>query len=561
MTSFAAMAALNEELAATRSRIKLAELIAAFLRSLAADEVAPATRLIIGRIFPEGDARTLNLSSNAVVRVLQRIVPLDWSATSDSVDFGGAAQVLLQRAAHQAAGEALSLLDVYHAFEEIAAASGARSRERKDTLLEALLRRSSAVEAKYIIKAVVGEMRHGVSEGIVLDGIARAAAVPADLVRRANQSAGDLGLVAGLALSKGAPGLDQMPLRPGHPLKPMLAQTASDVAEAFATLGGKLGLECKLDGARLQIHKNGDEIHLFSRQLADLTDSLPDVVALLREQITLQSAILEGEVIAIAADGRPLPFQRLMQRLGRVRDIDAVVNDVPTRLYLFDVLYLNGESWLDRPYAARWQALQDVHGDIALAPRITPLDVKEGEAFLKQARADGHEGVMAKALASPYQPGKRGQGWLKIKPVLTLDLVVVAAEWGYGRRHGWLSNYHLAARDAESGELLVVGKTFKGPTDAAFIAMTERLLALKTRETRGTVHVRPEIVAEVAFNNIQTSPQYKSGMALRFARIVRWRDDKPAAEADTIQTLRQLHRAEWRTSDETDAAATTDVEG
>jgi DNA ligase 1 len=263
---------------------------------------------------------------------------------------------------------------------------------------------------------------------------------------------------------------------------------------------------------------------------------------LVRCNVTAQQVIMEGEVIAVGAGGRPLPFQVLMQRLGRVRDIEDAATATPTHVYLFDILYLERQSLLDMPYSERWQALVGVCGQMSLAPRCLPDSAAAGEAFLRQARADGHEGVVAKALASVYQPGVRGQGWLKIKPVVTLDLVVIAADWGYGRRHGWLSNYHLAARDEAGADLLVVGKTFKGPTDAEFKAMTERLLALKVAEHRGTVRVRPEIVAEVAFNNIQKSPHYASGMALRFARIVRFRDDKPAAEADTIQTMREIYQ-------------------
>ena len=561
MTLFRALANLGEELSSTRSRLKLAGLIAAFLTSLASEEVAPATRLIIGRVFPEGDARILNVSGSAVVRVLERLLGKPeggwWDTGGDEgVDFGQTVQLLLEHAGYRPQGESPGLLEIYRVFEEIAGASGPGSRERKDDLLEGLLRRASPLEAKYIVKTVVREMRHGVNEGLVLEGIARAAGVPAPLVRKANQSTGDIGLVASLALSKGAAGLEHLPPQLGRALKPMLAQTAADVEEAFAVLGGNLALEYKLDGARVQIHKQGDQVRLFSRQLSDLTVSLPEVAKVVRQEVTAQSVILEGEVIAISAKGRPLPFQRLMQRLGRVHDIAEAAAQVATKLFLFDALYEDGRVLLDLPYAERWKVLQRVRGGIALAPRIVPRTVEEGKAFLAAARAAGHEGIMAKSLDSTYLPGVRGQAWLKIKPVVTLDLVVVAADWGYGRRHGWLSNYHLAARDEDSGEFLIVGKTFKGLTDAEFKAVTERLLSLKIAERRGTVQVRPEIVAEVAFNNIQRSPpraarastqggsHSRSGMALRFARIVRFRDDKTPAEADTIQTMRRLYDAE-----------------
>ena len=259
-----------------------------------------------------------------------------------------------------------------------------------------------------------------------------------------------------------------------------------------------------------------------------------------------KSAILEGEAIAVDALGRPLPFQQLMRRLGRVHDIDALRCQVPVRLYLFDLLYADGEGWIDRPYEQRVRELSGLCGPLRLVERRLPLSIAEGEAFLKAAREAGHEGLMAKELSSPYTPGVRGRHWLKIKPVVTLDLVIVAADWGYGRRHGRLSNYHLAAWDEQSGEFLDVGKTFKGLTDDEFRAMTEMLLALKVSDAHGTVCVRPQVVAEVAFNNIQASPTYKSGMALRFARIVRVRPDKTPAEVDTIQTMRALQRAETK---------------
>jgi DNA ligase-1 len=315
------------------------------------------------------------------------------------------------------------------------------------------------------------------------------------------------------------------------------------VDEAFDLLQGQLALEHKLDGARVQIHKDDDRIWLFSRRLSDLTASLPEVQELVLREVRSGTAILEGEVIAIQEDGQPRPFQQLMRRLRRVHDIAAMREQIPVELYLFDLLYADGSSWLDRPYHERAGELKCVAGGIALVERQVPTSVAQGEAFLQAARASGQEGLMAKGLDSPYRPGIRGRHWLKIKPTMTLDLIIIAADWGYGRRHGWLSNYHLAARDEESDELLEVGKTFKGLTDDEFQQMTERLLGLKVAEARGTVDVRPEVVVEVAFNNIQKSPQYKSGMALRFARIIRFRPDKTAAEADTIQTMRSLQKA------------------
>ncbi len=549
MSGFAEFAELGEKLEAARARKAMSALVAKYLRSVSESEIAPAARMIIGRVFPERQGRPLNLSAAAVVRVVNQVVKTSAEQrqviASEAVDFGQSVQMIYERGARtRPRGSPLALQEVWSAFKDIAAGSGPGSRQRKDEILCALLQRATPLEAKYIVKVAVGEMRHGVSEGLLLDAIALAADAPPKLVRRANMLVGDVGAVAEVALLNGREGLERSSVELGRPIKPMLAQTAASVGEAFDLLGPQLALEYKLDGARVQIHKDGQRVWLFSRRLSDLTASLPEVREEIAQAVTTDAAILEGEVIAVdlARDGRPLPFQHVMRRLGRTRDIEAMREQVPVKVHLFDVLYADGKVLVDRPYRERVETLQRVRGSIPLVERLLPSSVAEGEAFLSAARTAGHEGVMAKELDSPYTPGVRGRHWLKIKPVVTLDLVVVAADWGYGRRHGWLSNYHLAARDEESGELLEVGKTFKGLTDEEFRRMTERLLALKVGEARGTVFVRPEVVVEVAFNNVQDSPHYKSGLALRFARILRFRPDKTAAEADTIQTMYDLHR-------------------
>jgi DNA ligase-1 len=386
-------------------------------------------------------------------------------------------------------------------------------------------------------------MRHGVQEGIVLDAVAALCEAPAEEVRRAHQALGDIGRLVRVAHTDGRAGLAAVAVQLFRPIKPMLAQTANTVAEAFAELHGQLALEWKLDGARVQIHKQGDSVRLFSRRLKDVTVSLPEVVDAVRHSGCADTAIFEGEVIPVAGDARPLPFQELMRRFRRIREVSDTAADVPVRLYLFDVLRAGAELLLDVPAARRWEILQSVRGALDCVGRLIPASAGEGEAFYEGALAAGYEGVMAKALDAPYTPGVRGKGWLKIKKIVTLDLVIVAADWGYGRRHGWLSNYHLAARDTATGRFEPVGKTFKGLTDEQFRTMTERLLQLKTGEQAGTVFVRPEVVVEVRFSDIQKSPQYACGMALRFARIFRIRDDKPAAEADTVATLRTLYAA------------------
>ncbi|MGH7987618.1 MAG: ATP-dependent DNA ligase, partial [Candidatus Binataceae bacterium] len=323
-----------------------------------------------------------------------------------------------------------------------------------------------------------------------------------------------------------------------RPLKPMLAAPATNVAEAARLLGARFAVEHKLDGARVQIHCRGGEVRIFSRRLNEITPSLPEIVELMAP-LGERDAIFDGEVIAVDASGQAVAFQELMRRFRRIREIERLRIEQPVRLFTFDLIGLNGTLLIDRPYEERYARLAElaVIAGIGLAERIVAASSEQATQFYARAIADGYEGVMAKALDSLYTPGARGRGWFKIKAARTLDLVIVAADWGYGRRHGWLSNYHLAARDEDSGGLVEVGKTFKGLTDEDFREMTERLLVLKLSEAHGTVTVRPEIVVEVAYSDIQRSPQYSGGMALRFARIVGVRTDKAPGDADTIATL------------------------
>jgi DNA ligase-1 len=533
---FVDFAQLCERLAATPSRLERTGLVAAYLQRLDPEAVAIAVRLLLGRAFAEAEGRRMSLGGSAVWRAVEAAgaAPGD-TQWAGAPDFG---ELVRRVMPPPATSPPLTLEDLRLAFSDIAAAGGAGSRQRRVAQLTELFRRATPVEAKYLAKIVIGEMRHGVQEGIVLDAIAALGGVSPAAVRRAQQALSDVGRLAMMVRADPA-ALAAVETELFRPIKPMLAQSAADVAAATAALGGRLALEWKLDGARVQIHTGGGRVRIFSRRLQDLTASLPDLAELVARDATAERAVFEGEVIAIA-DGRPLPFQELMRRFRRVRDIDAVAREVPVRLYLFDLLHRDGAWLLDRPYAERWEALHAARGGLECVPRTVPAAPTAGEAFYRDALAAGHEGVMAKGLDSLYTPGIRGSAWLKIKHSVTLDLVVVAADWGYGRRHRWLSNYHLAVRDPASGALEPVGKTFKGPTDAEFQAMTERLLGLRLREEHGTVFVRPEVVVEVKFDGIQRSPQYACGMALRFARIVRVRDDKRAEDADTVATLRQL---------------------
>jgi len=549
-TPFAVLAQLGEELERTSKRRELAALLAAFLQKLSPQEISAAVRLTIGQVFSEWDGRALNLSWKAVLAAVDALIDapptLRDAISAQAVDGGEVIGMLLTRARRQPPSPPpLTILDVFRAFEAIAETAGKGSRARKAALLQGLMERASPLEAKYLAKIIYQEMRHGVSEGLMLDGIAKAAGVKTRLVRRANQLWGDLGEVALVAMTQGEAGLKQATLRLFRPIKPMLAQTAESLSEASERYGGRLALEYKLDGARVQIHRQRDEVRIYSRNLADVTTSLPDVAAEVRAELAAEEAILEGEAVAVDAQGRPLPFQHLMRRFRRKHAVADMVEAIPIQLYLFDLLYVNGRSLVDASGEQRWAALEQAAGELNLVQRLVPRTLEEGQAFAEAARRDGHEGLMAKDLNSTYNPGVRGKSWLKLKHVTSLDLAIVAADWGYGRRHGWLSNYHLAARDAESGAYLVVGKTFKGLTDADFQLMTERLLALERSREGGTVFVQPQVVVEVLFNEIQESSQYQSGLALRFARVSRIREDKTPAETDTIQTLRRLYEQQF----------------
>jgi DNA ligase-1 len=402
------------------------------------------------------------------------------------------------------------------------------------------------VEAKYLVKIFVGEMRTGLYEGLMEQAVAKAFDVPLATVQKASMALGDIGEVAAIAKIEGKARLSQIGFQVFRPVELMLAQVASDVDEALAEHGGRTAFEYKYDGARVQIHKRGSEVRVFSRRLTDVTQSLPEVVEAVKASIKADEAIVEGEVIAVDESGHPIPFQHLMRRFKRVHEVQGTAEKIPVKLYLFDVLFLDGESLISIPYLQRRKALAENAGEIPLTAQLVTDKQKRAETFLNEAMDAGHEGLMAKKLDSPYTPGTRGKRWFKIKPVLEpLDLVITAAEYGYGRRHGWLSDYYLAARDAATGGFLNVGKTFKGLTDAEIIEMTRRLKELTVREERSRVVVLPKIVVEVAYNEIQQSPKYKSKMALRFARISRIRDDKNPEDADTIDKVREIYERQF----------------
>jgi DNA ligase-1 len=375
---------------------------------------------------------------------------------------------------------------------------------------------------------------------VLADAVAKAAGIPAARIRRAAMLAGNLAPVAAAALVEGGDAaLSRFVLQPFRPVQPMLAESAADVADALATLG-QASFEYKLDGARIQAHKVGDDVRVYSRTLRDVTVAVPEVVTVTRA-ISAREIVLDGEAIALRPDGTPRPFQETMRRFGRKLDVDALRAELPITPVFFDVLYLDGESLIDEPLARRVAALDERVTAANLVPREVTSSREAAAAFTARALAAGHEGVMAKAVGGTYAAGRRGQAWLKVKQAHTLDLVILAVEWGSGRRRGTLSNLHLGARDTERGGFVMLGKTFKGLTDQMLAWQTKRFLELEIGRDNYTVYVRPEVVAEIAFNDIQASPQYPGGLALRFARVKRYRDDKPAAEADTFATIQSIY--------------------
>jgi DNA ligase-1 len=554
-TEFRALADLCEKLEATKKRLQMTELVADFLKSLSDDEVEPATSMILGRSFPKWDQRVLEVSWAILSGIIKRLTNIDWKDFRDAFnqtgDVGGATKIVFENAdkiQKQATlfEKPLTILEVRHSLETIAETTGYGSREKKERLLETLLSAANPLEAKYIVKILIGEMRTGFYEGMMEQSVAKAFDIPLDIVQRASMLAGDIAGAAALAKAKGKDGVLNLQFQVFRPIKPMMAQMAVDVNEALKEHMGETALEYKLDGARIQIHKSAGDVKVYSRRLTDVTDSLPEVVRLVGEQVKAREAILEGEVIAIGEDGTPMLFQHLMRRFRRVHDIEEMTKQIPVKLYLFDLLYADGKSLIDEPYVERRRKLKEISGNIQLTKQIVTSNLQEAESFLREALKEGHEGLVAKKLDSPYTPGIRGKRWFKIKKILEpLDLVIVAAEYGYGRRRGWLSDYCLAARDTETGELLKLGKTFKGLTDEEIIEMTQRLKELTVKEEHGRVIVVPKIVVEVAYNEIQKSPTYKCGMALRFARIIRIRDDKSPEEIDTIQRIREIYERQY----------------
>jgi ATP-dependent DNA ligase I len=436
-----------------------------------------------------------------------------------------------------AAEPSLSLVEVDTTFDRIAGVSGSGSTAERAGLLSGLFAWATAEEQSFLARLIFGELRQGALAGIMADALASAAEVPAEEVRRALMLAGELPAVARATLTEGRAGLSRFHLELFRPLQPMLAQPAGDISEALERLG-EAALELKLDGARIQVHKAGSDVRVFSRRGNDVTPAVPELVEAV-QALPARQLLLDGEVIALRPDGSPHPFQITMRRFGRRLDVPRLREELPLTPFFFDLLHLDGADLIDRPAHERFAALRESVAGLAV-PRIVTADPEAADAFFADALRRGHEGIMAKAVDAPYEAGRRGFSWLKVKPAHTLDLVILAAEWGSGRRQGWLSNLHLGARDPVNGGFVMLGKTFKGLTDEMLVWQTKRFQELALATDGWVVHIRPELVVEIAFGDVQESPHYPGGMALRFARVKRYREDKPASEADTIETVRKI---------------------
>jgi len=504
------LAATSDQLAATAARSQKIALLASLLRTCSGPEAAVVVSWLSGELT-------------------QGQIGVGWAA--------------LRELAPAAAEPSLQVATVDAAFTEIGACAGSGSQGRRRELLRTLFAAATEQEQQFLTRLLTGDLRQGALAGVMTDALARAADLPLAQVRRAAMLNASLPAVAAAALGGGgSDALAGFGLRVGHPVSPMLAQTAASTGDALSRLGGTAAFEWKLDGIRVQIHRDGDDVRIFTRGLEEVTGRLPEVAGAVRA-MTARRFVADGEVLALRADGRPQPFQATAARTG-AKSAPADPSRTPLTAVLFDVLHVEGADLLDEPAARRAEALAELVPATGRVPRLVTSDPTEAQAFLDDALAHGHEGVVAKSLTAPYEAGRRGAGWLKIKPVHTLDLVVLAVEWGSGRRRGKLSNIHLGARDDRTGGFVMLGKTFKGMTDAMLDWQTRRFTELADGPTDGwVVHVRPEQVVEIAFDGVQRSSRYPGGVALRFARVLRYRDDKPASEADTIDTVRAFGAA------------------
>jgi ATP-dependent DNA ligase I len=501
----AELAGVSRTVSSTSSRLAKVEALAGALRDAGVDEIPILVAYLSGELP-------------------QRQIGVGWAS--------------LRALPPAAETESLTVLNVNAAFTQIGAVAGKGSAGERKRLVGELFAAATDDEQRFLVRLLSGELRQGALDGVMTDAVAKAAAVPGPEVRRAVMLSGSLAAAAQAALGGGSAALAKFGLQIGRPLRPMLASSEASIDEALARAGRPAAVEWKLDGIRVQAHLADGNVRLFTRSLDDITERLPEVVGTLAA-LPVRDAVFDGELIALRPDGRPYAFQDTASRAASGPG-EQGAGTVPLSVFLFDALHLDGTDLIDLADAERHAALSAAVPAEMLMPRLVTDSPEEAAGFFSDAVARGHEGVVVKSLATSYAAGRRGAGWIKVKPRHTLDLVVLAVEWGSGRRKGWLSNLHLGARDPRTGGWVMLGKTFKGLTDELLTWQTERFLELEDHRDDWTVYVRPEQVVEIAFDGVQRSPRYPGGVALRFARVLRYRSDKPAAEADTIDTVTAL---------------------
>ncbi|WP_457742014.1 ATP-dependent DNA ligase [Thermococcus sp.] len=547
---YSELAELYRRLEKTTLKTLKTRFVADFLKKTPDDLLEIVPYLILGKVFPDWDERELGVGEKLLIRAVSMATGVPEKEIEDSIkdtgDLGESVALALKKRRQKSFfSQPLTIKRVYNTFVKIAEATGEGSQDRKMKYLANLFMDAQPEEGKYIARTVLGTMRTGVAEGILRDAIAEAFRVKPELVERAYMLTSDFGYVTKIAKLEGNEGLSKVQIQIGKPIRPMLAQNAANVREALIEMGGEAAFEIKYDGARVQVHKDGDRVIIYSRRLENVTRSIPEIVEAVKNSLKSKTVIVEGELVAVGENGRPKPFQYVLRRFRRKYNIEEMIKKIPLELNLFDILYVDGESLIDTKFVERRKRLEESVEEsekIKLAEQLVTRKVEEAEEFYKRALELGHEGLMAKRLDAVYEPGNRGKKWLKIKPTMeNLDLVIIGAEWGEGRRAHLLGSFLVAAYDPETGEFLPVGKVGSGFTDEDLIEFTKMLKPLIVREEGKFVEIQPKVVIEVTYQEIQKSPKYKSGFALRFPRFVALREDKSPEEADTIERIAQLY--------------------
>ncbi|NJE02465.1 ATP-dependent DNA ligase [Thermococcus sp. JdF3] len=552
---YSELADLYRRLEKTTLKTLKTRFVSDFLRKASDELLEIIPYIILGKVFPDWDERELGVGEKLLIKAVSMATGVPEREIENSVrdtgDLGESVALALKKKRQKSFfSQPLTIKRVYDTFVKIAEASGQGSQDRKLKYLANLFMDAGPEEGKYLARTVLGTMRTGVAEGLMRDAIASAFGVKAELVERAYMLTSDFGYVAKVAKLEGNDGLSKVRIQVGKPIRPMLAQNAASVREALTEMGGKAAFEIKYDGARVQVHKDGGRVVIYSRRLENVTKSIPEVVDAVLESVKAEKAIVEGELVAVGEGGKPRPFQYVLRRFRRKYNIEEMIEKIPLELNLFDVLYVDGEGLIDTPFSERRERLEGIISPgerIRLAEQLVTGSADEAGTFYQRALELGHEGLMAKRLDSVYEPGNRGKKWLKIKPTMEdLDLVIIGAEWGEGRRAHLLGSFLVAAFDPHSGEFVPVGKVGSGFTDEDLAEFTRMLKPLIVREEGKYVEIEPKVVIQVTYQEIQKSPKYRSGFALRFPRYVALREDKSPEEVDTIERIAQLYEFQER---------------